>query len=195
MEIYPDRYCVYLHKVKNQVRPLYVGKGDSGRPFSSRGRSQDWRKHVDQNSGIIDVLVLGWFETEAEALVFEKDQIKNLNPICNKVHNGWEYPAEYRERISAKLKGRPSPSRGVPHSLETRIKIGLANKGRIVSPATRQKIKASGLAWYEKHGPRASGFKGRHHSVEAKAKLRNANLGRGGRRYTEKTNPILSGLL
>lgn len=77
-------------------------------------------------------------------------------------HKGKEFSEEHKKKLRIARKGRI-------FSEETRRKISLSNKGRIVSKETRRKISLSSkgkIPW----------MKGKHHTLEAKRKMSQANL-------------------
>ncbi len=73
------RKCVYAHLVGDRI--VYVGKGLAQRPYEVRYRPQRWKEAVE-NKGFT-VQILGWFDSDSEALAFEKQKIKEFNPIGN----------------------------------------------------------------------------------------------------------------
>jgi group I intron endonuclease len=112
----------------------------------------------------------------------------------SKINKGKIISLDHRQKTSKSLKGKKHTQEhtnnfiisrtGIKHSKETKIKIGLACKGRVVSKETRIKIGLSkigntnvrGMKWSEERRIKNSGknasFYGKHHSEEAKNKLR-----------------------
>lgn len=87
MTIYPDKYCVYLHKKGRTI--FYVGSGVSTRPFTNQGRSEAWHSYVKEHGGHYTVEVVAWFKDLGEARLFEGKEIERLKPLTNL---GWLSP-------------------------------------------------------------------------------------------------------
>jgi excisionase family DNA binding protein len=85
LKINLGKYCVYTHSIDGVV--FYVGKGSSHRPIQFYGRSSWWRDVVDAAGGVFDVEIIAWFDSEKEALRFEKKKIKTLKPKANRLDN------------------------------------------------------------------------------------------------------------
>ena len=82
----------------------------------------------------------------------DKIRLKNTGNTFNK---GAYRSPEYREKMSAILKGRKNPNvsaklKGRKLSEETKAKIGLASKSRIRSPEEIEKIRQASLAQWAK---------------------------------------------
>lgn len=71
----------------------------------------------------------------------------NLSPVAGNTL-GVKYTDEAKRRISVAKTGKPLP----PFSAEHRRKIGLANKGKVVSAATRAKLRQASLAQERRTG-------------------------------------------
>ena len=90
MRIEFNKYCVYKHFVNDKL--LYIGKGDSRRPFTTSGRNEKWYSVV-REAGHFDVEIIAWFKTSDEAGIFEEQQILALQPYANVQFNpkaGWK---------------------------------------------------------------------------------------------------------
>lgn len=76
-------YYVYTHK-KNGVI-VYIGKGQGDRCFQSKMRTDKWTTAF--RNSIPEVEIVKKFNTEAEALEYEKCLIEDLKPSLNVSHN------------------------------------------------------------------------------------------------------------
>jgi hypothetical protein len=81
-----DKWYVYTHSVNG--RTIYVGKGARGRGFdmARTSRSARYRK-ARGNTGVIEVSIVSWHETNAAALSAERALIKALKPPGNDQSN------------------------------------------------------------------------------------------------------------
>lgn len=199
------RFYVYVIFRPNGV-PCYVGKGTGGR----------WKAHVRsaQNPHLANIYAQAFGDlpivkvaeelTGQEAIVLEIALIatigreKNGGPLVN-LTDGGEGTVGYKE----------------PKSLEHRRKIGLANKGRILSPQTREAIsvarkgqrrtkeaiaKSASAIRGRRRGPPSNvtrakisaGNTGKHHSIETRAKMSAAR--RGVRKSPLHAEKIAAGL-
>lgn len=80
--IHLDKYCVYTHSINGDI--FYVGQGLSDRPFDHRSRNNAWKAiTAGVGAGAIDVEIVDWYETAAEALEVEKNLISTLRPVAN----------------------------------------------------------------------------------------------------------------
>lgn len=68
-KINKNYYYVYEHWLDGQI--IYVGKGKLDRAFSPN-RNLEWKERVKENSGVVDVVIKGYFENEEDAFSFEK---------------------------------------------------------------------------------------------------------------------------
>lgn len=130
-------YC-YIHKRKDGT-PFYVGKGSKDRAFSFSQRSI-WHKNiVAKEGGKENILVEVYQATdEANAFLLEKLFIKGLSlffTLCN-LTDGGDGPSgitrtlETKNKISKAVSGKNHPNFGKSLPEATKIKIGLANKGK-----------------------------------------------------------------
>lgn len=103
------------------------------------------------------VTVIGQGSNEGVIHHKDKDYLNNdptnlemMHHACHLRHHlvGVPMPDETRKKISATLKGRPSPTRGMTFSAETNAKKGLPGErnpffGKTHSPEVREKIRAA----------------------------------------------------
>lgn len=111
----------YLHI--NELGVFYVGCGNRRRPQDRSHRTPLWKQLA---KGGYSTLLAGEFSSQEEAWKLEKELIAYFKPICNKAIGG-------------------PGSNGVTrtHTLEAKIKMGLANKGRVLTPETKAKMSLS----------------------------------------------------
>lgn len=139
-----NRFCVYTHTRPDKDVIFYVGIGSLQRSRSKKGRNQYWRKIVNKNNGHFKVDIIGedlsWsFCCEVEiGLIKSYGRVDNGTGILSNMTDGGD--------------GVINPSE------ETRRKIGIAQKGKKISPENIAKLKLFN--------------KGRKCSDETKGKLR-----------------------
>lgn len=144
------------YKVGNfcfDYQPFYIGKGCNSRCFDHIKESKKSKNKkiflykkiskIIKEGFSVDVKILKNKLSEAQAFLFEIEMIKligrydkKLGPLvnCTDGGDGLTCPSiKTRQKISKKLKGRKILE-------QTKIKIGLANKGKILSISTREKI-------------------------------------------------------
>ena len=96
--------------------------------------------------------------------------VKRNRPLGSKSGmKGKAYPEEGKRKLSEALKGRPCPTKGVPHSEETKAKMTASQKAH----------------WAKVGSPN----KGRKHSEKTKAKMR---VARANRIYTDEDKQKIS---
>ena len=83
--VYLDKYCVYTHSVDGDV--FYVGKGTGVRPFTFTQRNEAWNS-ITGGAGRIEVNIIHWCDSEAEALAVERLTVRKLRPIANVAEGG-----------------------------------------------------------------------------------------------------------
>lgn len=111
LEIAKGIYYVYHHIIDEVV--FYVGKGVSERPFEIMKRTPLWHSKVDANGGFFEVQLVGTFNSDKEARVFETSEIKRLKPSANQKCNGHVciHTAETIEKLKQASARRKSTTR------------------------------------------------------------------------------------
>jgi hypothetical protein len=113
--------------------------------------SDEWANLVEE-TGMMDRNMSGslnsFYGKKHTPETIDKIRLKNTGNTFNK---GAYRSPEYREKMSAILKGRKNPNvsaklKGRKLSEETKAKIGLASKSRIRSPEEIEKIRQASLA-------------------------------------------------
>lgn len=186
------KWCVYYHYIGDLC--IWVGSGTVRRPYDER-RNEQWWKLVENNNFFVDIRVAKWFDIRKDARNYEADKIRELLPVCNKLHTGWKRPPRtkvslakfrrtlltrpkiktirWKKRISASWKNRP------PISAETRVKMSEASresqknggftKGYKYSEETCAKMRASKIKYFKTH---SAANKGVPRTPEEKKKIR-----------------------
>lgn len=95
MSLLDKRFCVYLHKRKDNGEVFYVGSGAERRPnvLVKGSRSAAWDAVKDQTD--IDVEVVATGLTKAESILEEAATIERLKESCNLINKAT--PANHRE--------------------------------------------------------------------------------------------------
>lgn len=118
-----DRFYVYVHRREDDNSIFYVGKGCGSRAWQVHGRSKYWNNIRNKHGATVEII----FDhlPESVALQVEKDTIIEFNyfgyNLCNLTTGG----------------------EGSTPSLETRLKMSKAGKGRLKSKDHRQAISAA----------------------------------------------------
>lgn len=124
-------FYVYRYIRLDTQRPVYVGKGRCRRAYNIRAHNQ-YCKNIHKHCKIKIELVFSNL-SEDRAFELEKLLIKTY-----KSYGMCEANFDPGGRGNA---GRTSPMKGKKHTTETKLKISLGNKGKIISLEQRSKIK------------------------------------------------------
>jgi G:T-mismatch repair DNA endonuclease (very short patch repair protein) len=114
--------------------------------------------------------------------VYSEETIKKMS-LAKK---GSKHTNEWKQMMSEKFKGKPSPMKGKHHSEETKRKISISGKGRIVSEITKERLRIANLGKIlsEEHKKKISenakinpnyGMRNKHPSEETKRKISESN--------------------
>jgi len=140
-----------------------------GKPHPQKGIKRPWlrERYLGENNP-------QWgkkFSEETRKQMSISRTGKKLNrPLGSKSGmKGKAYPEEGKRKLSEALKGRPCPTKGIPHTEETKAKMSASQKAY----------------WAEHDSPN----KGRKHSEETKAKMR---ASRAKRVYTDEDKMKIS---
>ena len=126
--VHMGKRCVYAHIVEG--RTVYVGMGFPQRPYEYRYRTERWKQAIGTNG--FDVQILGWFDDEKMAAEFERQKIRDLNPLGNAVYtdhnqrNPRPRPPKVEVPHPPNLtnRGGKRPGAGRPRSDKPRCKCG-----------------------------------------------------------------------
>lgn len=147
---------VYRHTRKDNGEVFYIGlslKNDPkhGRAYSRGDRRNNyWRNII--NTAEYEVHIIEDNLTPEEAIAKEKEYIAlygrkdlGLGTLCNFTDGGegtcgHRHTEEWKKNTSERQLGELNHNYGKKPSQEVRDKIGLANKGKIVSDETREKL-------------------------------------------------------
>ena len=139
-----NKYYVYLHIKETNGKPFYVGKGTKKRIEDKSNRNKWWHNTVKKYGYDIIILEEGLTSEEAckrEIYWIKRIGRKNLNegPLVNLTDGGdgkkgCKISEEQKIQISIRHTGKVN-------SVETRIKMSKAQKGKFVSEETILKIK------------------------------------------------------
>jgi len=111
-------FYVYLHRKKSNNDVFYVGKGFDKRAWKKTSRSEYWKRIENKHGRIVEIVKDGLQENEAFELEKEVIAFYGRKNLCNLNDGGY---------------GGTNPSQ------ETRLKMSIAGKGKIVSEETREK--------------------------------------------------------
>ncbi|MGL5074978.1 MAG: NUMOD3 domain-containing DNA-binding protein [Waterburya sp.] len=159
----PNKFYVYVHRRKTDGKIFYIGRGCSGRFLSKHGRNNYWKNVVNKHGFVGEKLFTGLTNDHANFLEvyfiakYNKEGLELTN-LTNggEGASGCKRSEETKKKLSNSLKGRIITK-------EHRLKVGLANKRRVISEVTRKKI---------------SNFqKGKRISIEHRMKISRAKKG------------------
>lgn len=109
-QIFVGKICVYSHSVNGRL--IYIGKGTSSRSHDSKIRTPLWKSLVDES---FDVEILRWFESNSEALRFERERIREFRPPANVTHvRGKEREIASRSKERARYLKQPPRANNPP---------------------------------------------------------------------------------
>ena len=172
-----NNLVLYFHRKPNgQV--FYVGIGTPERPWSKDARNRFWKYIVKKYGYCVEIIRDNM--TKDEAIEAEKLFIKIIGrrdlktgTLVNLTEGGdglLEASQITKNKIANSLRGRKNK----PHSLETRIKISIANTGRKPSEKT---LKAAAESAHLRSGEKHYGF-GKKRSKETIEKIKSKLKGR-----------------
>lgn len=151
------KFCVYEHWRPDKNVCFYVGKGTNKRAGSViRRENKHHTRVVEKLKALglqVEVRIFSRDLTEEDAFALEIARIQHWRDQADDLVNqtlggegasGNTHSVETRAKISLANKGRKKPYLlGVPHSEEHKAKISEGGKGRKVSEETRAKISAA----------------------------------------------------
>lgn len=162
-------FYVYIHRRLDTMQPFYVGKGSGKRANVKKNRNIWWQR-VAEKSGFEPEIISRW-KSEADALEHEKFIIACFKDMGIRLTNieegglpgpigkGQPKSEEHKAKIAAAHRGKKKTPHtqearekararqlGVRICEEGRKKISEANRRRVLSEATKQKISATKLA-------------------------------------------------
>ncbi len=146
---------IYIHRRKDNDEIFYVGIGKNNRPHTSKNRSDQWHDVVNKYGYSVKILAnnLSWKNAcKLEISLIKKYGRKDLGlgNLVNKTDGG----------------------EGIMNmSEESRFKISIGNKGKIVSLKSREKMSESKK---DSKNP----FYGKIHNKETKQKISNKHIGK-----------------
>ena len=155
MSLLQDK-VVYRHRKLDDGQVFYVGIGNKKRPYVKNKRSSFWKNIVIKHGYEVEILAENMSLEDAKdierLLIFEYGRIDlGTGTLCNLTDGGegtCNVTPEVRKKISERRKGVRTLPIGYKRSDEFKLKISLSKKGK---PST---------------------FKGKKHTEEAKAIIR-----------------------
>lgn len=137
-------HYVYAHKHGADI--FYVGKGKNTRAFTKSGRNNKWSSFVRKINHQYDVVELGRFKTNDEAIDYELKMIDLYKPSCNFRDNSANPKNSPGVRVNQIVKmahklGRPVILKYSPAFGCWTIRLaGKDSKSVVLSEQTRQQV-------------------------------------------------------
>jgi hypothetical protein len=173
---------VYIHRRNDTNKVFYVGMGSKKRAYSKSGRNNYWKNTVNKvgyNIEIVDEEISKKDALELEIFMIAEYGLYNL---CNITEGGEHHPIDLATRIKIS-----NTLKGVKHSEQRKINIGLGSVGHKMHQNTREALKNANVN--RKHSKESKikmsiSKKGTIVSDKTKDLLRNINLGK---KYSEES--------
>jgi hypothetical protein len=142
---------VYRHIRLDKNQPFYIGIGENGRAYSSRGRNDNWHNIVNITDYDVEILMDGLsrdeaFEKEREFIALYGRSDNETGFLCNRTNGGCgqsgvKVSEETRKKMGKAQLGNKKYLLRTTSQDEINKKISSANKGRIMSEEQKGKIK------------------------------------------------------
>jgi hypothetical protein len=163
---------VYQHRRLDDNTIFYIGIGkDKYRAYSKCGRNTHWKNIVNKVGYAVDILIDGCTIDDARVVEIgmisdygradlKEGQLVNMadggasNPGTKGTWLGKTLSPEHKEKLRLAKLGKKRGS----HSEETKLKISVSHKGKVLSEETKEKLRVINT--------------GKKHSEETKQKLR-----------------------
>lgn len=147
---------VYVHRTATDGRVFYVGQGVNKRAWSDTGRNPHWHRTVAKYGHIIEIIASCL--PKACALSIERAVIGKygVDNLCNLTSGGDVGPTGMKHSDEV-CKAQSERMVGNKHTLgrkltpEHKAKISAGGKGRVVSEATREKLRLAGMNMTAEH--------------------------------------------
>ncbi len=153
-------FYVYRHIRLDKKTPFYVGKGTGYRAFRKgpKDHNQYWKNIVTKYGHRVEIIKD--FDSEKDAFSFEL--------LLTKLYKSYGF-------CEANITDGGGGMVGYKRSAEQIKRMSIVHKGKIVSSATKEKLRLANIGKVE--GSKNPHF-GKHHTAEAKKKIGDANRGK-----------------
>ncbi len=194
-----------IYKITSPNKKIYIGQSRNVEHRLSHYRSCSCK---GQQKIYNSIKKYGWnkhkFEILQECIVENLDELECYyielyqcfdSKYGLNLHSGGKNhkkSSETKIKLSLANKGRVSYNKGKPMSEEQKVKISIANKGRIMSEEWKSKVRVANLGKKINESTRKKmslAQKGRTFSEESKQKLRTSNVGKVQNNKAHKLNP------
>ena len=167
-----DTFYVYEHWRLDRDECFYVGKGKGGRAYSMKDRNKHHRAicaKLNRIGSAFEIKIVASGLSEQEAFVLECEQIafwRNAGCDLTNLTNGGEgisgfkHSVETRQKLSVMNKGMPATFKGKKHTDKTKIMLSEIAKKRGAPKLTKEQQEKA-AAWH----------RGRKRSPETCAKI------------------------
>lgn len=145
----PNRFYVYVHRRKSDMRVFYVGKGSGKRMASACGRSVYWSRVVNKHGFFTEIVQSSMAEKDAFTLERILISCYGKDSLCNQCDGGEGAAGVKKSKDAIKktadaLRGRKRPSR-------IGQAVAKSRKGKPLPDETKEKIskamRMKGINW------------------------------------------------
>lgn len=130
-------FYVYRHIRLDTNTPFYVGKGMQTRAYSHKNRNKYWKRIVKTAGYKVEIIQRNLVERDAFELECKFIKLYKQFRMCEanltlggEGATGWIAPVEFVKACSERFSGKNNPMYGRKFTLEHRMKMSAALKGR-----------------------------------------------------------------
>lgn len=176
------KFYVYCHRRDDTGRVFYIGKGKNGRAYSTRNRNKHWKNITTKTTYTVEFLSVNMVEEDSiELEVFLISEYRRYGVILVNMTlggegiSGFHHSIETKARLSLLNKGKLSSRKGIPLTQEHKDKLSKARTGRTDTQETKDKKRVASTGKRHSQGTKdriSLASSGRVHSDESRKKMK-----------------------